>query len=454
MNKKNQKKLSESELKILEESKELEALKDFTKEQLISTIKKAVDKDKSFKQELVDLIDKNESPNHSKLWGIRRLTELKKTIVASYGVLTQNRNKADFENENNYSEYSSLWGEAEEIISKFNEYGGGDEDDEEIVYDNLNKIVEIFQQEKLDEKTKIEFINNCFECYFWGNSGFDDLLRDGAFDVCNSEENWLLVIEKLRKSNSSYDQERIMDIYKDKLNDDDSYLKFRMGKLYYGMDYLDLVDYYIKKKNIEKAVKIAKEGIEKGEGRIIDLIEFLLKFYIKNKDYENSLKYYIQSFNEDPSFEEYKKIKQFCKKEDFKKVSKKLYELINDGRSREVKAEIDFYNEDYQLVFNYVKERELDFFYDGTLKNWAQKLEPHFPEEILSIYLNKVMRILEHKLSKEYPIAEYYIDRIRKIYLEIIHNEKEWGSLMLLLKEKSIKLPSFQKVLQNFKEKK
>jgi len=416
---------NESKSKILGENKELSVLEDFTKEQLISIIKKAIEKDKSFKQEIGCLISKNRD-NFKKI----------------------------NEDEKNYSEYDTLWVEAEGIISKFNEFGGGDEEDEDIVYNNLDKIVELIKQEKLDEETKIEFMNNCFECYFWDNSDFEDLLRDSIFEVCDSKENWLLMIEKLKKSNSDYDLQCIMNIYKDKLNDDQSYLKIRMGKLHYGVDYLNLVDYYIKKREIEKAIETAKEGIEKGEGRIIDLIEFLLNFFIKNKDYENSLKYYILSFNEDPSLEKYKKIKQFCKKEDFKEVSKKLYESINDGRSREVKAEIDYFNGNYQLVFDYVKECESSFSYDETLNKWAQKLEPHFPEDVLKIYLNKVMHILEYKLSKEYSVAEYYIGRIEKICLEIIHNKKEWDRLILSLKQKSIKLPSFQRMLQKFEEKK
>jgi len=399
-------------------------LEDFTKEQLISTIKNAIDKNDSFKQEILGLVNKNKD-------------NFKKTN----------------EDEKNYSEYNTSWNEAEEIISKFNEYGGGDEDDEEIVYNNLDKIVQLFQQEKLDEKTKIEFINNCFECYFWGNSGFEDLLRDSVFEVCNSKENWLFVIEKLKKSNSSYDKKRIMRIYKENLHDDNTYLNLRMSKLYYGMDYFDLVNYYNKKGDIEKSVEISKEGIEKGEGRIIDLIEFLLEFYIKNKDYENTLKYYILSFKDDSSLEKYQEIKKFCKKEDFIEVSKTLYEAINDGRNREVKAEIDFFNGNYQLVFDYVKDCEASFFYNGTLKEWAQKLEPYFPNEIIKIYKNKSIQIINSKNAKNYPNVAFYLNGIQHISIDILHDKNEWNNFLALLKQKSIKLPAFQRELQKFGDK-
>ena len=106
---------------MLTENKELDILEDFTKEQLISTIKKAIGKDNSFKQEIMNLVEKNKD-NFKKI----------------------------NEDEKNYSEYNALWDEAKEIISEFNEFGGGDDEEEEIVYNNLNKIVEIFQKEKLN----------------------------------------------------------------------------------------------------------------------------------------------------------------------------------------------------------------------------------------------------------------------------------------------------------------
>src|SRR3989338_4144293 len=116
-------------------------LKEFTKEQLISMINEVNNKNPSFKQEIEESIDKN---------------------------------KSNFEAKNNYSEYNALLGETERIISDFDELGGGDEEDEQVVYDNLDNIASLFQQGKLNEKTKKEFIEACFE-YYGGNSGFENI---------------------------------------------------------------------------------------------------------------------------------------------------------------------------------------------------------------------------------------------------------------------------------------
>jgi len=394
-------------------------LENLTKEQLTEIINKVSDKNESSKKEIEDYI---------------------------------NKNKAHFEYANNHSEYSRLWDEAEEIISKFNEYGGGPEDEEEIVDDNLSGIVDLFTNNKLDKKTKIDFINGCFEQYYYGNSGFEDLLRDSIFEVCTTKEDWLFVIEKLKKSLSNYDAECIMKIYKDKLKDDKTYLKLRMAKLNFGMDYYDLVEYYHKKEDIEKAIAIAKEGIEKGAGRIIDLIEFLLRFYTENKDYKNILKYKIMSFKESPSFEDYVKIIKFSNHSDKNAALNELNMIINNSKDEELKAEINYFNGNYQQVLEYVKSYCEGFFYQEKFKKWAQKLEPIYPKDILRMYMERVKYILKFKISKEYTVAGYYLQRVKLIYLDIINDEKEWANLLDSLNRDSIKLPSFQKMLKSIGE--
>lgn len=399
------------------ENSESEALSSLTKEQLIEIINKTSGKNKFFKKEIEMYL---------------------------------NKNKSQFEQTNNYSEYSALWDEAEEIISKFNEFGGGPEDEEEIVYDNLPKIVKLFNNEKLDKETKKEFINNCFEQYYYGNSGFEDLLRDSIFEVCNTKEEWLFVIDKLNKSSSDYDNECIIGIYRDHLKDHETYLKLRTANLSSGMDYYDLVDYYSKKGKDEKAVNLAKEGIEKGSGRIIDLIDFLLEFYTEENDYENALKYKILSFNESPSFEKYLEIRKFSNIKDKKEVLNRILIACGDDG---LKAKINYLNKDYQQVLEYLKNNEeADFLYVTEFKGWAQKLEKHFPHDLIKIYLKKVQRILEFKISKEYSAAGYYLHRIKLIYLGKIKYKKEWEDLFTRLKRKSEKLPSFQKMLKNLEE--
>lgn len=94
--------------------------------------------------------------------------------------------------------FNQYWDEAHKIISEFNEYGGGSEEDEDEIVSLLEKLVDLVDKNPITQKIKFEFIDDCFSEYHRGNSGLDDLLIDTIYDVCDSEDDWLYVIENLR----------------------------------------------------------------------------------------------------------------------------------------------------------------------------------------------------------------------------------------------------------------
>lgn len=78
-----------------------------------------------------------------------------------------------------------------------------------------------------------------------------------------------------------------MKIQREHLHDDEAYLQERMQILRYGMDYWDLVTFYLEKGDQEKALETAEEGILKGEGRLTELFEFLWEYFSKKGDILN-----------------------------------------------------------------------------------------------------------------------------------------------------------------------
>ena len=68
------------------------------------------------------------------------------------------------------------WEKAENIISEFNEYGGGPEDEEEKAYQWLNKISELIRKGNISSDAKRGFLDDAFVEYDIENSGFEDEL--------------------------------------------------------------------------------------------------------------------------------------------------------------------------------------------------------------------------------------------------------------------------------------
>ena len=70
------------------------------------------------------------------------------------------------------------WDRAEKIIAKFNEFGGGPEEQEERAYAWLEKISELRKNGQLSADARLDFIDEAFSEYDKENSGFEDTLMN------------------------------------------------------------------------------------------------------------------------------------------------------------------------------------------------------------------------------------------------------------------------------------
>jgi len=88
-------------------------------------------------------------------------------------------------------------------------------------------------------------------------------------------------VEKLAKRPSDWRKGLIMRIQKSYLCNEKAYLEMRMENLHYGMDYRDLVEFYVNKGYLQKGLETAEQGILKGEGRLTDLFNFCSSILLK-----------------------------------------------------------------------------------------------------------------------------------------------------------------------------
>jgi len=109
------------------------------------------------------------------------------------------------------------WNKAQNIISEFNCYGGGPDEDEEEAYEWLEKIMNLVNEDKITPEAKRELMGATFVEYDAGNSGFDDALMDLFFGLCKEKEEWEYLVEKLNKRPSEWRKKLVMSIYKNHL---------------------------------------------------------------------------------------------------------------------------------------------------------------------------------------------------------------------------------------------
>ncbi len=372
------------------------------------------------KEELADLLALSLKTHNN--WKNVFLKEISKKIDV---VGTDNDKRQIYEDEF-YVHFSRVC----EILEEFNQYGGGSEEDEDEVCGELDEIKELFQKQKLDARLKIEFFNKMFFYYDWDNSGLSDMVMDAVFEIASGDDDWRYIVKKLeaKKQDSSRRREMIIGIYKDHLKDEKKYLELRKESLKHGSDYYDLVDFWHKKGEIEKAVQVAREGVEKCESGSSELLEYLFKRY-KKQDYGKALDYLKKIFIDQSNFDNYKRLKNFSKAENWDEIDKWCQSLLAKEKKLHEIARIDEFNKDYDKVLAYVLSIQKNNFEDWNdygKGEFVEKLIDKYPAELLTFYKRKVDKQVSNMGRESYKKAVGYANKIKEIYCKYLKKENEW----------------------------
>lgn len=386
-------------------------------------------------------------------------------------------------NDNLLFEY---WEDARSIISEFNELGGGPEDDEEEAFGYLEKISDLIKEGDLSTAAKLEFLDEAFEEYNVNNSGFEDGLMHIFFEICQTKEEWEYLVKKLDEYPSDWRKELIMRIQKEHLQDDAAYLQERMQILSYGMDYWDLVKFYVEKGDLDKALETAEKGILEGKGWVTDLFEFLWEYFSKKEDTANlerlvqtalshnteeknmlgrSFEYYRSKgdyerakdallrsfeFTREKYYAEYKKMKEFLKAPDWKFIEPEIFNKIKEK---------DFYDYLRICLDKGMKETVLESILslkppysrfgspnENGFDEFADKLTNDFPEKIIEYYWQKAYRNIPGGNRKTYSSAVRDLEKAKSIYIDILKNEAGWAKRFSDLKSEFKKRPAFLEI--------
>ena len=377
------------------------------------------------------------------------------------------------------------WENARNIISEFNEYGGGPEDDEYEAYGYLEDISELIIEGNISADAKIEFLDAAFEEYNYRNSGFEDALMDVFFQICQTKEEWEYLVKKLDEQTSNWRKELVMDIQKKFLHNDEAYLKVRMETLHYGLDYWDLVKFYSGKGDSLKALETAEEGILKGEGRLTELFEFLLAHFAKKGDtanlerivqtalsrqtveknmldrlfeYYNSLGDYesaketlIKSFGftggHGSYYAEYKRIKGFLKEPDWNSIEPEIFNKIKEKDLYDY-LRICLDKDMKETVIESLMNLNTPIYNQGLsiedgFNGLADELANDFPENVIEYYWKKACKNIPNGNRKTYKFAAKYLGKPKSIYIDVLKDETTWHKRFSDLKSQFKSRPAF-----------
>ena len=372
------------------------------------------------------------------------------------------------------------WEKAENIISEFNEYGGGPEEEEENAYHWLNKISELIEADNISTDAKFDFFDNAFVEYDIGNSGFEDELIHIFFEICETKEEWEYLVEKLAKRPSDWRKDLIMRIQKNYLCDERAYLEMRMENLHYGMDYWDLVAFYVNKGDLQKGLKTAEQGILKGEGRLTELFQFLFELFAEERDTANIerivrvaltrkieekdmldrlFEYYKTEGNYEKAKEalqkaykimqygnyyaEYKKMKAFMQAADWKQVEPEIFKDVQEKDICDYLRICMDKNMKETVLHTILKPPENQWIIKNEFDEFANKLEEEFPEKIIEYYWQSAYRHIPGGNRNTYRIVAGYLAKVKHIYINLLKDESRWKKRFSDLKAEFKNRPAF-----------
>ena len=183
------------------------------------------------------------------------------------------------------------WDIAEDYIGEANCYGGAYESEEDDAGNALFTIRELVKKHSFDWNFRLSLMDRMLELFERDNSGFEDALIDACMDLCKTGEEFLYLADRLRDASSAYYRKVAAGLFL-KYGDEESFVEIQSQNLEYGSDYIALADFYMKKGQPDKAIRLVETAAQKLDSRLDEVYEWLYQVYRKENQEEKLIRLY------------------------------------------------------------------------------------------------------------------------------------------------------------------
>ncbi len=344
------------------------------------------------------------------------------------------------------------WNKASEIIEEFDMYGGGLESDEEEACYELDAMVKMFEEnDELSWLVRKEILDQMLRFVASDNSGFTDYLMDIAHMMCTNKHENIYLADFLIEHGNSYYRGIAARLYLQN-GEEEKFVESKKANLEYGSDYLELASYYNKCNDDKTALKIVVQGLEKAEGRLDGIYEYLFRYYEKNKDEVALENLYAKAEKKNRDRDTITRLmyQHYCEKGDYEKKKEtflkllsccdtmQLYEMYQKSRT-ELTAD-DFGKEEPRIL-KIIKNRNLQVYFDILIdknetkevieyitkhqqyRGWgvdqghyfSKRLADEYPREIVEMYWKEIGFYVGLGKEKNYTHAVKILKEVRNI---------------------------------------
>ncbi|MEA1971595.1 MAG: hypothetical protein U9N37_08285 [Thermodesulfobacteriota bacterium] len=337
-----------------------------------------------------------------------------------------------------------LWFELAPDLGELNEYGGGDYTTEDHVAELLDQIRAQLDSKKVEPDYRREILDCVLPYVESGNAGMDDMLYEVAYAACYDDSDLRGLAEAFETMQDEWKVGHARRIYR-RIGDRDKYLELRLGRMVYGGDYHDLATFYWESGEKEKALQVAEDGLRKGEGRMDELRRFVADRAEESGDREKYLALQLAQATDGLTLGKYKDFRDMCTAAEWARFKPEVLACMKDAWQAE-QLKIHMHRKEYaEAMAILVKGRYpmSGLGADSEIRT-AEKLEKHYPEEILKYYLSGLGNLKVNATRKEYARKAGVMAKVRHLLVEVLGDEARWNNYATKVKQDNLKRPAFQ----------
>ena len=137
------------------------------------------------------------------------------------------------------------------------------------------------------------------------------------------------------------------------------------------------------------------------------------------------MEYLKKIYSDRPELGNYKRLKDFAKKEVWEKLDQWCRNLLSKKQFHSSLAEIHEFNKEYDKVLAYVLSNpDRHWIYDK--EKFADKLIPKYPKQLLPFYEVRVSQYIKMMERKNYKRAAGYAKKVKEICCKHLKQKVEW----------------------------
>lgn len=338
----------------------------------------------------------------------------------------------------------ALWDELEPDLAELDTYGGGDYDTQDHVAALLYEISDILGRGNTPVTSRRALLDNVLRYISSNNAGVEDSLYEVAYAACYNDDDLRDLAERLETLNREWPLDNAMRIYR-RIGDREKYLALRGSRMKYGADYYDLVTFHWESGEREKALEVAREGMQKATGRMVELRSFLAERALESGDRRTYLEMQFGQLMDDLGLKTYRAFRKICSNEEWADYEPRILAALERGHLED-RVQVYMARKEFDRVAELISETRYpdDEYEDKYILGVAARLEDKYPDKIMAFYMSGLRELGRNRPRAVYARLAKVVMKVRHMWLDVFKTPEKWVEFARKIKAQNQRRPAFR----------